>query len=66
MKIVYNEKSITFQKNIMPAGWHPLYDTVLEAFSLDEIPSDIMNQFSDDTQEMIMWFFLDLEGESNA
>jgi hypothetical protein len=60
-KIIYKEKSLLIQENVSPSGWHPLWNTIIEAFKFEEIDKDLFAKLSEEDQEMIMYFFDDLE-----
>jgi hypothetical protein len=64
-KIVYKEKSLEIQENVSLGGWHPLWNTVVEAFKFDDINKDLFAKLLDDDQEMIAYFFEDLNTENN-
>jgi hypothetical protein len=59
-KIVYKEKSLEIQKNMLQSNWRPLYNTVVEAFKFEDIDKELFAQLSNEDQEMIMYFFEDL------
>lgn len=57
-KVVYKEKSILFQENVNPPGWHPLWNDVKEVFSDKEVTDEILSKLSQNDQELVSWFFL--------
>lgn len=60
-RIIYSEKSLTIQKNASISGWHPLWNTIVEAFKFEDIDEELFSELSEDDQEMIHYFFEDLE-----
>jgi hypothetical protein len=63
-KIVYKEKSLLIQENVSISGWHPLWNTVVEAFKFEEINKDLFAKLLEEDQEMIIYFFEDLNSEN--
>jgi hypothetical protein len=62
-KIIYEEKSLKIQENVSPNNWHPLWNTIVETNKFSEIDKELFAKFSEEDQEMIMYFFEDLEIE---
>lgn len=59
MKVIYHENFITIERPIM--YFIAPMEIICTAHKLAEIPDDLFNQLSDDEQDSICWFFLDLE-----
>lgn len=60
-KIIYEENSLKIQENVAISGWHPLWNTIIEAKQFSDIDKELFAKLSEEDQEMIMYFFEDLE-----